>query len=254
MAALLAACGSTTLGRNVDQELQVETPDCPAARCELRNDRGTWVVAATPARVVVTTSARPLDVRCRHAGGVEQAAHAGASQRPIAPSATTAGAVAGGTAGAVVAAPAFAFGGPFAVLGATAVLIGAAGGAGVARAADASDRAWHYPDRIVVPLQCPPAVAAAGPAAPWGLQVRAAVDGDGAPPGAVWVREVSTGGPADQAGLRVGDLLVAVDGRPLAGTLGLEEALWMTRARVVDLQVRRAGTPLTLGLVVGARP
>lgn len=245
----LAGCASAPMGRNVEQEIRVETPGCPQVRCELRNDRGTWVVAQTPGTVVVTTSALPLEVGCRAPDNASGTARSVADQRPVSGTATATGAAVGGGLAAAAVAPAVALGGPFGFLAATVVLIGAVGGAGAARAADAAQREFSYPDVVQVAMQCTPlsvgAAALAG--ATWGLVVRGAVPGDSAPQAGVWVVSVLPGGHAQAAGVRAGDLLLAADGRPLAGTLGLEDELRGARGPLA-LLVRRGADLLTVSL------
>ncbi len=124
-------------------------------RCELHNDLGQWVVAATPGAVFVRTSARPLQVSCRRPD-----LPAGMARLPSAqPTPTDGGAAAGAAVGAGVAAaaaaPAFALGGPFGFLGATLVVIGGVGGAGVGRAAEDAARPFAYPSVIQVEMACP---------------------------------------------------------------------------------------------------
>ncbi len=68
------------------------------------------------------------------------------------------------------------------------------------------------------------------------------------------VAQVMPGGPADRAGLRRGDLLLALDGAPLRATATLLEAL--DRSHPGDrlrLDLLRAGAPLTLEVTLGGR-
>jgi len=251
----LAGCGHAPLGRSVDQEIVVETPGCAAARCELRNDKGRWVVEATPGRVRVSTSDQPLELSCsvpEVAGGTGRAQ---AEQRPVSSSAAAVGAAVGGGLAAATVAPAAVLGGPFTFLVVTAVVIGAVGGGSIARAADASQREFAYPAVLQVPLQCAPESVGGDALArsTWGLAVRGASADDGTPSGAVRVTAVAPGGRAAAAGLQTGDLLLALDGRPLAGTLDLEDSLRAARGPVV-LLVRRAADLLQLTLPFKAMP
>lgn len=256
--AVAAGCSSAPLGRSVEQELRVEVPGCPPMRCELRNDLGQWVVAATPGPVTVRTSARPLEVSCRRPDQPAGMARLPSAQPDPTDGGAAAGAAVGAGVAAAAAAPAFALGGPFGFLGATLVVIGAVGGAGAGRAAEDASRPFAYPSLIQVEMACPgpPPDAAALAAARWGLAVRSAQPGDGAPAGAVWVSAVDPGGRAAAAGLRPGDLLLAVDGRPLAGTLELEDALQRARreAAAVTLSLRRGDTLTSLVLGAEGRP
>ena len=51
-------------------------------------------------------------------------------------------------------------------------------------------------------------------------------------------------GPGAQAGLRAGDVLVAVDGKPLADYIDFKRAISAAPGRLVQLDVERAGQPL----------
>lgn len=60
----------------------------------------------------------------------------------------------------------------------------------------------------------------------------------------VWpaaVGKVSEGGPAAQAGLRTGDVIVALDGKPVAFWEDLERAITASGGRALELRVRRDG-------------
>ena len=66
---------------------------------------------------------------------------------------------------------------------------------------------------------------------------------------------VTPGGPADQAGIEPGDIIVAIDGRPVITPVELVVAV---RSRavgdVVKLTVRRGGKELTLTVKLAAAP
>lgn len=244
------ACGTAPLGRSVEQEVRVETPGCPAARCELRNDRGRWVIERTPGGVTLITSDQPLEVVCGVQGVTAATARTpGQVQRDPSGSATAAGAAVGAGVAAGVAAPALALGGPFGFLAGTLVVVGAVGGGALARTADASQRPFGYPSPVQVLMHCTPADTGTESlsAAAWGLAVRGAAEGEAVPEGAVRVLGPNPAGRAAGAGLRLGDLIVALDGRPVGGTLGLEIALRTLSAPVV-LSVRRGTESLTLTL------
>jgi len=62
------------------------------------------------------------------------------------------------------------------------------------------------------------------------------------------VAEVEVGGAAERAGLIPGDLLLALDGRPLPAVAVLQEALAGRAGDDLTLLVARGGTPLTVTL------
>lgn len=148
-ALLLSACASPP-GTSVPQQISVETPGCPGARCELSNDRGSWVLPATPGTVTVTASTTPLRLSCpgrrRPAG---QHGSGATAAPPTGKGAVLGGAVGGAAVGIGFGAAALSF---IPVLGVIAVATGmgvgaaagqAAGGAGpgaaLSRYADAAD-------------------------------------------------------------------------------------------------------------------
>jgi hypothetical protein len=247
----LAGCSHEPLGRSIEQEVRVETPGCARVRCELRNDKGTWVVTQTPGQARVHTSDRPLEVSCRALDAASGTTRSQARQRPLSDGAAVAGAALGGGVAAAAMAPAAGaaamLGGPFTLLIGALVVAGAAGGGSIARAVDAAQREFRYPAVVRVPLQCePPSLGAATlAAATWGLAVRGAQPEAGVATGAVRVLAVAPGGRAATAGLQAGDLLLAIDGRPLAGTRELEDALRAPREPIV-LRVQRAAEELQL--------
>jgi PDZ domain len=249
---LAGGCAQVPLGRSIEQTVRVEVPGCPPARCELSNDRGRWVVGATPGTALVRTSAQPLQVSCTTATSVPGTTRLSSSQEAPSPDRTAAGALIGGSVGAAATAPAIALGGPFAFLAATVVLIGAVGGAGLAQTAGTAAQAFSYPEVVTVAMVCPsaPVEAAALQASRWGMAVRSSTAGDGAPAGSVWITALAPDGRAAGAGLRAGDLLLALDGRPLSGTLDLEDALGPASLRrtPLSLSVRRAGVDTLLVL------
>ncbi len=72
---------------------------------------------------------------------------------------------------------------------------------------------------------------------------------------AVLVIRVEPGGPAEEAGLLVGDLLTGVEGRPVARVEELFEHLKeVTAGSEVELELLRGGGPLQLKVKMGARP
>jgi S1-C subfamily serine protease len=69
------------------------------------------------------------------------------------------------------------------------------------------------------------------------------------------VHSLEAGGPADQAGLWVGDILVSIEGTPLDSPLRLLEELSGERAgESVRLGVIRGGNSIEISAVVGERP
>jgi S1-C subfamily serine protease len=70
----------------------------------------------------------------------------------------------------------------------------------------------------------------------------------------VLIRQVLEGGPAKQAGLRPGDILLAVDETPV-GPMNLRALLTKIGAGVrVELSVIRDGEHLAMSLTLGRRP
>lgn len=73
--------------------------------------------------------------------------------------------------------------------------------------------------------------------------------------GGVIIFSVEPGGPADRAGLLIGDVLVALDGSPVADTDDVQAALGPESVgRELDARVVRAGTLFGLKITVGERP
>jgi HtrA serine peptidase 2 len=62
----------------------------------------------------------------------------------------------------------------------------------------------------------------------------------------VLVTGVEKGSPADQAGLRINDVVVAVDGKPLKGVHTLLHAIGIDIGRRIELKVQREGSELTV--------
>jgi hypothetical protein len=81
--ALLATLqGCATTGQPGQQSIWIDTPECPYASCQLRNDRGQWALERTPGRVTVTTSSAPLEVAF-HAGELSTHASAPSTVPPV---------------------------------------------------------------------------------------------------------------------------------------------------------------------------
>lgn len=83
-----------------------------------------------------------------------------------------------------------------------------------------------------------------------GLQPVRLDDGVGA-----MVMNVDKSGPAAAAGIRQGDVIVAVDGQKLSGVRALSRTLGPSSVgAVIDLAVRRGGEPAGFKVTVGERP
>lgn len=66
---------------------------------------------------------------------------------------------------------------------------------------------------------------------------------------------VLKGGPADRAGMRPGDILVAVDGKPIADTTDMLNLIaQLTPGNKAKMTVRRKSQESTLDVIVGKRP
>ena len=69
------------------------------------------------------------------------------------------------------------------------------------------------------------------------------------------IARVMPGGPADRGGVRSGDILVAVQGRPVADSAGmLNLVAALEPGKAATLRVQRGGRTLDLGVTVGRRP
>jgi putative serine protease PepD len=71
----------------------------------------------------------------------------------------------------------------------------------------------------------------------------------------VYVNSVTAHGPAAQAGIRVGDVIIAVDGKPTSTTALLSAVLAELKPdRSVAVEVKRNGTKTTLPVTLGTYP
>jgi regulator of sigma E protease len=59
------------------------------------------------------------------------------------------------------------------------------------------------------------------------------------------IEQVIAGGPGERAGLRVGDLVTAIDGQPVIDGIALIEAIRAANGRSLALSLERAGAPFT---------
>ena len=88
-------------------------------------------------------------------------------------------------------------------------------------------------------------------ARPWlGVSVGQATDGTGALLGSI-----VAGGPAADAGLRVGDVVESIDGKPVNDSTDLVQIVNGDHVgQTLELKVRRAGKQVTVKVTVGTRP
>jgi len=87
-----------------------------------------------------------------------------------------------------------------------------------------------------------------------GAQVGTVSGADGAPAG-VGIVEITSGGPADQAGLRAGDVISAVAGTATPDTTTLAEVLATKEpGQVVSVSLTRGGAERTVQLTLGELP
>jgi len=229
----------------------VETPGCAAAQCVLSNDRGRWMIAPTPGEVEVLVSAQPLEVAC-HAR--EQSAGTSippGPRRDISAAGTAGGGAIGAGAGVAAGAPLLVT--PYAPLVGMFALYGAAVGAGAARALDAAGRGLAYPTPLSLPFRCDPEGIdpKALDAAPLGIVVRAAAAGE--PQGAAIVSALAAEGVGARAGLRVGDAIISVGGKPVDSPAALEEALKRAPDGQSTLTLRRGTAAVEIVLPAYAR-
>lgn len=239
------------------QTVRIETPGCIRASCELRNDHGTWRLAVTPGEVELITSKEPLKVVCRADDGVEGSSGAEPYVAPTTGGGAAAGGVAGGAAvGLAFGTMALAF---IPVLGLAMVATGAGVGALGGQTLEASQRAIAYPALVRIPMSCMDhgTLTAAPPGSGrFGVAIRGLSRADARAAGlgdrsAVLVTNVAAGGRADMAGLRSGDIVLAVDGRDVGDAADVEErVLALVPGKAFAVRVWRDGQVLELQLTL----
>lgn len=60
--------GCATIIHGSDQTLSVDTPNAPASRCALTNNKGVWYIPVTPGTVTVHRAYADLNVVCKKEG------------------------------------------------------------------------------------------------------------------------------------------------------------------------------------------
>jgi membrane-associated protease RseP (regulator of RpoE activity) len=95
-----------------------------------------------------------------------------------------------------------------------------------------------------------PSAASAGGPAPWlGAQMESLA------PGGVVIATVASGGPAEQAGLEPGDVISAINNRPINTVDDVRRAVGALRAgETISIQVSRGSTILNTDLTIAAQP
>ena len=72
--------------------------------------------------------------------------------------------------------------------------------------------------------------------------------------GGVIVINVESDGPADKAGVLIGDVLVAIDGTPVSDTGDIQAMLGLhSVGKTLNVQIVRGGTLVEVALTVGER-
>jgi hypothetical protein len=220
------AQGCASLQPPPTQTIRLQTPGCAAANCRIGNDLGQWTLSRTPGSVNVSVSRQPLRVDCQADDTTTKRAMAASSRPATSGGGALAGGVAGGTAtGVALGSTALAFIPP---LGVVAVLGGAAIGAAAGDSAESRGRPLRYPEVVSIPMRCAAADGATRPTL--GLGIRGLAVAEATAVGlsgrtAVVVISVTAGGRAAEAGLRTGDVILALNGEDLGDAADMEERL-----------------------------
>jgi len=76
-----------------------------------------------------------------------------------------------------------------------------------------------------------------------------------APQGGLMVMHVEAGGPAEKAGIVLGDVIVELKGKPVLETEGIRDVVSVAKVgEKVSIAVLRSGTPLEVTVVLAERP
>lgn len=225
-ASLLQGCASIVSGTN--QVVSVETPGCPAAACELTNDKGKWYINTTPGTTTVSRAYGALNATCRN-GDVTATASFNSTTKGMA------------------------FGN---------IIFGGVIGAGVDISSGA---AYDYPNTLTIPMSCgvkAEAVAAAAPPgerrrAKLGIKVEnltaatAAAAGQPTSEG-VLVTQVDESGLGKKLGFKVGQIVCEINGKKIANLDALAAELEQAEGDDMEFAVFETGTRLKLGRRKGA--
>ena len=249
--------GCASQDATVTQTIRVETPGCTKASCVLANDRGTWRLSRAPGEVTVIVSSRPLKAVCVAEGAGESSAGTPATLAPQGHQGAAVGLTVGTAAGIALGSAALAIIPP---LGIMAIMTGASMGLAGGSAIDANVHAYSYPDVIRIEAACGAQTDTADAAASRGPRIGVAIRGMTAEEGraaglgdrgAVFVTGVGEGGLAAAAGLRVADIVIAANGRPIADADDLEQlVLGLRTGGPLQLQVWREGRSLDLSVAL----
>jgi S1-C subfamily serine protease len=73
--------------------------------------------------------------------------------------------------------------------------------------------------------------------------------------GGLIVVSVEASGPAEKAGVLMGDVIISLDGKPVTDTHDIQSVLDPDRVgKTIPVRILRGGTPADLSLTVGERP
>lgn len=199
---LLQGCASIVSGTT--QLVSVDTPGCPAASCELTNEKGRWYVSTTPATTSVSRAYGPLNVVCK--------------QNEITSNATFQSAT-----------KAMAFGN---------IIFGGVIGAGIDIGSGA---AYDYPVSISLPMNCAPVtqqLPQPTAALPARSSLKLGIKGESVSEGVaiasgllrregVFITAVNEAGLGKALGLKVGQVLLEINGKAILNTEFLARELSM---------------------------